>query len=217
MEGCLLCRDSQVCQLCDAGYYLSGGACLGCSSDCIVCDSASSCFLCAGGFSLSGGFCSSASGTGGGAKDSLYSELSLVSTYVDSSTLAHTLRIKEGSFEFISIDLGLSTSFSLLTEGGVEKALVMWRFEWGPDYESIVFYTENPFAFEEGGLRRMSLFDVRMLEESTQERMRVLVSGSNFQVNANLSLAMDKATAQLLLPNTIVGGSLALSYSINEP
>ena len=56
---CLSCTDADVCQLCAAGYYLSGTSCVSCPSNCLFCDTQGKCQECKEGFYASNGVCNS--------------------------------------------------------------------------------------------------------------------------------------------------------------
>lgn len=129
------------------------------------------------------------------------------SKYVNSTTLAHTLWVRGTTYEWTSADLALHVNMSYLSDAGMVVNLTVFAFEWGPNNISIIFYTNNPFDFEEGGsaVSKMNLFNMRLL------------ATSSFELNADFRLAMDEATVLTLLPYATHGGGLFLSYNINEP
>lgn len=54
-SACVLCQpsscancdgDSTICQICNNGYYLSGGRCYNCQSNCLTCLSNTQCSTC---------------------------------------------------------------------------------------------------------------------------------------------------------------------------
>ena len=118
----------------------------------------------------------------------------------------------EGSLTHTDLDLRLTTSISYLMEGGVVTLLTISRYEWSSDYHSIVFTTNNPFDFssENSGFRDMRLF-------SATRRLLAETKSTVFDPNVNFMLGMEEDTVGAILPSVTHGGSLELSYNINEP
>jgi hypothetical protein len=219
MEGCLVCRDSLSCRLCDAGYFLLNSACFSCSSaiaGCVLCSSSTVCTVCEGTLTLSNRACVVVSVEASPSRT--YSELSLKSRYEDAFTLSHTLLVRSGFFSHSEVDLYSATQISYLMQGGATLLLSITGYKWESSFTSIVFYTNNPFDFEiiGGDLSAMQLIDIRVLAEKTRDS-RLLSRTTNFNFDADFQLSMGEATLLEILPSATHGGNLQLSYNINQP
>lgn len=79
----------------------------------------------------------------------------------------------------------------------------MTSVEWGDNYYTLIFYTNNPYRISYDDIEKMK-FTRRLLEVSV---------GSNYVIQ----LDMNQDALKSILPNYSHSGDLRIDYSLNKP